>query len=269
MKHPQVNDSPRAIALGATIFTVVVILLWLLFTNLGLRKFNDEWPPKHTADITIEEEFVEVLEQPRESGEEAKAFDETEESNMSTPSPEGGVDSKNTGVQGEPAPTVASDRPSPVKETVKPKPKNEGPAVDQLEAEREKARRKAGSTLGSAFAATGKNNTSNSGKKEGNSGNPDGAAGEINGRVAGNAGHGWGLPGYGLITSPVTGTVKAKVTIGSKGEVKAIEFIGGTPPAGSNPQAKAAVEREIRRHKFHRSDDNPPEEATAFITVTF
>ena len=59
------------------------------------------------------------------------------------------------------------------------------------------------------------------------------------------------------------------VKIDKSGHVTAVTFTGGTPPAATNRDLRAAVEREVRSRRFTRSDDNAPDEATAHITYIF
>ncbi|MDE6277002.1 MAG: energy transducer TonB [Muribaculaceae bacterium] len=195
------------------------------------------------------------------------------ENNRSTPAPETGIDTRNSGKAGEATPTKASSRPSPVKVPApEPKKNPAGPVEDTKKIkEEEEARRKASADLQTAFANTkGKNNTHNPGKTDGNSGNPAGsAASQQHGSGTGRVNGGWKMPSYAKVPSTMTGTIELKATIDSKGKVTAVEVIGGKAPAATNAALTEACKAEVRRRTFSRSDNNAPESATAYITYRF
>jgi hypothetical protein len=59
------------------------------------------------------------------------------------------------------------------------------------------------------------------------------------------------------------------VKIDRNGKVKSVSFQGGDAPAATNPKVRAACEREVRSRNFTRSDNDAPEESTAYITYRF
>lgn len=263
------------IAAIATVVVTVAVILWMVFSFLGIGRLPEHWPPERNTDISMADElFVDVIVTPTlpDAGASAKAYDPIEETNLSEVSEESGTETVDQGPAGDPAPVVTSDRPAPVKVDKKndvPKP---GPAEDAKKKAEEEARRRARAATSGAFKGTGINNTTNpTGVNPGNSGSPSGTASRLNGRFNGRAGSGWGLPGYGLITSPVTGSVKVKVTIASDGSVPpgGVVFIGGDPPAATNRETQRNIEREIRSKRFTRANPDAPETATAYITITF
>lgn len=77
------------------------------------------------------------------------------------------------------------------------------------------------------------------------------------------------MPSYNSVPSTVTGSVVMMVKIDRNGRVKSVTFRGGDAPAATSPEVRAACEREVRSRIFTRSDDNAPEESTAYITYRF
>lgn len=271
------RNKTRLIAALGTLVIVAVVAVWMVLTVVAVSSSEKKWPPEHKVDITLDDEqYVDVLNEPvpvPSLDQSTKAYDEVEENNLSEAAEPSGLDLKNEGPKGEAVKPVTQEKPSPVK-VRKPKEEKqvkEGPKEDTKTKEKTQARRKATADVKNAFGGKGHNNTTNKGKKPGDSGSPNGGESSVNGKLKGNAGSGWSLPGYGLITSPVTGTVKVKVTILSDGTVPpdGVQFIGGTPPAATNPTTRANVRREILSKRFHRSNDRAPETATAYITVNF
>lgn len=273
----QERDKTRIIAALGTLAIAVAVAVWMVLTVIAVGSYDKKWPPEHKVDITVDDErFVDVLDEPvpvPSLDRSTKAYDEVEENNLSEAAEPSGMDLKDEGPRGEAVKPVTQESPSPVKvrKPKEEKPVKEGPKEDTKAKEKTQARRKAVADVKNAFGGNGRDNTANKGKKPGDSGSPAGGESSVNGKLKGNAGSGWSLPGYGLITSPVTGTIKVKVTILSDGTVPpdGVQFIGGTPPAATNPVTRANVRREILSKRFHRSNDRAPETATAYITVNF
>ncbi len=47
-----------------TLAVCILIALWLALGHLDVRLTDREWPPRHHADISMEEEFVEIIDLP-------------------------------------------------------------------------------------------------------------------------------------------------------------------------------------------------------------
>lgn len=268
------SNRPRIIAAVATLLAAGLILLCLVLTTVAARQAREEWPPKHLSEIEIEE-FAEIIDLPQSN---APAADipapaplEQPEQNLSEPTPESGHDMADAGDPAEAPAKVTSRQPSPVK-TEKKKPAKTGPSAAELkkQKEEEEARRRATANTKNAFAnAAGNANAKAPGKTPGQSGAPSDCSSALNGRGTGRAGGGWMIPAYAKVPSTVTGSVRMEVKIDRQGRVRNVRFIGGDAPAATDPAVRRAVEAEVRARNFTRSDDNAPDEATAYITYTF
>lgn len=261
----------------ATALVCLLILCGLLLGHVEMRRNSREWPPKRTGEITVEE-FAEIIDLPQTSAPAADnpapaPLPETE-NNRAEPTPESGHDVEDRGEPAEAPATVTSRQPSPVKAKTK-KPEKTGPTPEELRRREQKkledeARRRATADTRNAFQnARGKNNTASDGRRPGNAGAPSDAASALNGRGTGYAGGGWRIPAYAKVPSTVTGSVKMMLKIDRQGRVTSVSFQGGDAPAATDPAVRRAVEAEVRSRRFTRSDDNAPEESTAYITYTF
>ena len=264
-------NRPRAIALALTAIIAAAIFVWLWFARVFISMAPPQWPPVKEAQVTVEENFFDVIEEPAlplpSADDPAQAINDLEANNLSTPAPASGSDLKDAGKAGEPSVPVTSPNPSPIKQKVEPA-APAGPSKEELE--QDEARRKANAAVNSAFShASGADNTLNQGTKEGNSGSPEGSSNGINGIGSGSVGGGWFIPNYSKVPSTVTGSIRVMVKIDSQGNVTSLTFIGGDAPAATNQAIRAAVEREIRSRRFTRGSSPAPSEATAYITYRF
>lgn len=264
-------NKTRIYSAVATAIICAAVILMMVFSSVTLDPTVKEWPPRHKADITVEE-YAELLDLPmspvQAADDPSRAYSEEPLDNNSSAAPEGGMDVVDDGLKGDAPVVVTQEKPSPVKKDKKDKKVKPGP-VDDTKAKREKAARQAKSELGSAFRNAGKDNTDNKGKNKGDSGRPDGKNSSVNGRGTGRVGGGWAMPSYNSVPSTVTGSVVMMVKIDRSGRVKSVTFQGGDAPAATSPEVRAACEREVRSRVFTRSDDNAPEESTAYITYRF
>lgn len=268
--------SPRLIALIVTVAVALLTLLLLNTLQLTLSVPDREWPPRHDGEIAMAEDdsFFEVVhDAPAPVHEEAAPVKaDRNQSNLSDPAPASGHEMTDRGPAGEAPATVTSKRPAPVKEQKKEQPKPVGPSKEELERQKaeEEARRRASAATSSAFQrSSGKNNTANNGSAPGNSGSVSGASESVNGTGSGTVGGGWRLPAYAKVPATVTGSIKLMVKIDRNGAVKSVDFQGGDPPAATDARLRRAVEAEVRSRRFTRSDNNAPDQATAYITYRF
>lgn len=261
----------KAIAAAITAIIAFLLFLWLRLSYLSFSAQPAEWPPRHDGEVVMaDEQFFDVIEAPFPSpavNDPAKAFNEVDADNASTPAPQSGNDLSNSGKPGDAPVPVTSKQPSTVKENPQPA-TPVGPSKEELE--QEEAKRKATSAVSSAFRnATGSNNTQNTGASEGNSGSPSGTSSAVNGTGTGSVGGGWRMPSYAKVPSTLTGSIKLMLKIDRDGRVKSVEFQGGEPPAATDARLRQAIEREVRSRRFTRSDAAAPDEATAFVTYRF
>lgn len=269
----------RLISLAATIVVALLLVLWMNIGRLSFDPASLRQPPRPTTALLVEEEEFVDLYTPEPvvpaASEASPAFNETVENNKATPAPETGMDLTDNGPEGVAEQPVTTRRESPLKKEVREKKKEEkkGPAkkVDKEKQKQEEARRKAAADMKSAFQnSSGKNNTENKGKTEGNAGKPTGStATKQNGHGTGSVNGGWKMPAYAKVPSNVTGTIKLKADVDRSGKVTSVEVIGGDAPAATNSALIEACKAEVRSKKFTRSDSNPPEKATAYITYRF
>jgi hypothetical protein len=265
----------RLYALLATLIASAIVIAALMLCAIRFDRTTLPVPPRLTTGIVQEEEFAELYTPaPQELRAETASptLNPIAENNDATPAPQTGTDTENTGDAGEAITPKSSSRPSPLKQkTDEPKKKGPGPAQDADKKKQDEAKRKASADLKNAFANTkGNNNTRNQGKNKGNAGSHSGASdSEQHGRGSGRVNGGWKMPAYAKVPSTVTGTIEIKATINREGKVTAVEVIGGQAPAATNTALTNACKDEVRRRIFTRSDKNPPETATAYITYKF
>ena len=264
----------QIIAASVTAVITLIIVALMILSTITADLSQKEWPPRHDSDITLDE-YAELLDYPATptpaNDDPAPALLDQESDANAQAAPQPGMDLTDNGPAGDAPRPVTSDREAPVKAEKTEKPAKEGPAIDTKAREQEQARRKAQADTKSAFSkSNAHNNTNNaSANANGNAGKPSGASSAVNGTGSGRAGGGWHLPSYAPVPSNVTGKIMLSVKIDKSGHVTAVTFTGGTPPAATNRDLRAAVEREVRSRRFTRSDDNAPDEATAHITYIF
>lgn len=266
---------PRIYAAIGTVLVAAIVIIWMACDTLTVTPRDREWPPRHDSEIMLDDEYAELLDLPmspdRAQTDPSPAYNETPADNNAEAAPETGMDIVDRGEPAEAPKTVSSERPSPVKTEKKDKkPEKTGPSAAELKKQREQeeARRKATNQTRNAFRNTGRNNADNRGRDEGNAGSPKGSS-SVNGHGTGNVGGGWSMPRYNSVPSSVTGSVVMMVKIDRGGRVKSVTFQGGDAPAATDRRVREAVEREVRSRTFTRSDDNAPEESTAYITYRF
>ncbi len=235
----------KIIASVATAVIVVAVVLLMMLVEISLTE-----QPSRDSEVLVDDEIY---------------FDVVRDEPLPVASPERSAPT--------PAPAPANnlskpkassgENPAELSQPVKPSPNDEQKALDD-------ARRRANEATSSAFQRqAGDNNTSNKGEKPGDSGVPDGKSSTYNGTGSGRVTGGWVMPKYEKVSSRVTGTIIARVTIGRDGKVQNVEFRGGEAPAATDPALRQRVEAEIRSRQFTRADNLAPDQATAIITYIF
>lgn len=265
---------PQTIALCATVAAVLLLVLLLVLGHLRFDRATLPVPPRPTAALLQDEEFVELFSpDPVQAApsEASPAYNPIAADGNATPAPTSGDDVRDAGAAGQATPPQTTQRPSPVQSEPAPAPVKPGPSQEEIRRQQEEeARRRATSQLQNAFQNTqGQNNTQNKGRQDGNAGNPSGSASAQNGRGTGRVNGGWKMPSYAKVPSTVTGTIELRATVNRSGVVTAVELVGGQAPAAANNALVEACKAEVMRRKFTRSDDNAPETATAYITYRF
>lgn len=268
------DTTARIWAAIGTAAVAALAFLGLTFSYLSAGASDKKLSPK--ADITMEEEFIDVLESSTfessdDNREAASHLEETVET-PAQPTPAAGTDLVDKGEKSVPPQEVTAPEESPVKVKKDKQPKP-GPAVDEKKLAEERARRKANDEVANAFKnAKGKHNAHTSDSKDsdksGRKDNNPGAQGTT-GTGSGKVGGGWIIPKYAPVPSTVTGSVTLTVNIDAAGKVTAVTFTGGTPPAATHPALRSAIEREVRARKFSRASYDDARPATAYITYTF
>lgn len=265
----------RIFSLIATIILIAVVVTWMMTDYISLGDADKKWPPKRDSEIVLDDEYAEIIDLPRpknvKAADPSPAYNEEVADNLSEAAPQTGFETVDKGSPGEAPEPVTQTRPSEVKVVKQEQTKPQGPSAEELkkQKEEEEARRKATSLAQSAFRNNGKNNTTNQGKDPGDAGRPTGEASALNGTGTGRVGGGWAMPRYADVPSTVTGSIKVIVKIDRSGNVISVKFDGGEAPAATDAKVRASVEREVRSRKFTRSDNNAPDESTAYITYRF
>lgn len=265
---------PQTIALCVTAAVVVLLVLLLTLGQLRFDRATLPVPPRPTAALIQDEEFVELFSpEPMQvaPSEASPAYNPEPADGNATPAPVSGDDVHDAGAAGEAVPPQTSSRPSPVKSTPAAPPVKPGPSQEDIRRQQEEeARRRATAQLQNAFQNTqGQNYTQNTGRQDGNAGNPSGSASAQNGHGTGRVNGGWKMPSYAKVPSSVTGTIELRATVNRSGLVTDVVVVGGQAPAATNSALVEACKAEVKRRKFTRSDDNAPETATAYITYRF
>ena len=264
----------QIIALSVTAFVALCGLLLMNFARISVGVNLSEWPPVNENEVALVEDemFFDVIQAefvPVQSyGEAGPAQNDVIENNNSSPEPTSGMDLSDVGDIGVAPDMQTTEVETSVKQPAPEETKPTGPSKEELE--REEARRRASSATSSAFQQSkGSNNTSNTGKTSGDTGSTRGISTSFHGSGTGNVSGGWVMPRYNKVPSTATGSIKVRATIDRQGNVTLVEFIGGEAPASTDGRLRAAIEKEIRSHKFTRHDSNAPEQAKAYITYTF
>ena len=269
------NSRPRIYSAICTAVIVATVIAWMMLDSITPGRSDKEWPPKHDSEIVLDDEYAELLDLPKPKSpkiaDPAPALNETVENNLAEAAPQTGMEVVDQGTPGEAPEPVTQTAPSEVKAEKRQQPKPQGPSAEELKKQKEEAeaRRKATSQTQSAFRNAGKNNADNRARTEGDAGRPTGSIAAVNGRGTGRVGGGWAMPRYNDVPSSVTGSVEMMVKIDRNGKVKSVSFQGGDAPAATNPKVRAACEREVRSRNFTRSDNDAPEESSAYITYRF
>jgi len=264
------------VAAAATALIALLLVMAMCVWHLTKPEDRTELEPR--AEITLDEEFVDLLEPsplPQDANHTPASAQLPENSDtQAQPAPESGTDTKDAGKAGVAEPPVASKTPSEVKVKKKKEDKKKpGPEVDKKKAQEEAVKREANNQVSNAFgSATGKHNTKNGNADQGNAGRTDGKAhqGNLSGRGSGTVGGGWRIPSYSPVPSTVTGSVKLVVKIDRNGNVTSVRFDGGNAPAATDAAVRAACIAEVKSRRFsHPHPEEAPETSTAYITYTF
>lgn len=264
--------------MAAAATAVIALLLVMAMAVWRLTMPDDPPKPEPRAEITLDEEFVELLEpspMPQQATHTPASAKLPENSDaQAQPAPESGTDTKDAGKAGVAEPPVSTKAPSEVKVTKrKEEKKKPGPEVDKKKAQEEAVKREANNQVSNAFgSATGKHNTKNGKADQDNAGRTEGKAhqGNLSGRGSGTVGGGWRIPAYAPVPSTVTGSVKLVVKIDRNGNVTSVRFDGGNAPAATDAAVRAACIAEVKSRRFsHPHPEDAPETSTAYITYTF
>lgn len=268
-------ERSRIYSLIATVILVAVVVTWMMLDSISLGDADKKWPPKRDSEIVLDDEYAEIIDLPRpkyvRDANPSPAYHEEVADNKAEAAPQTGFETVDQGTPGEAPEPVTQTAPSEVKVVKQEQPKPQGPSAEELkkQKEEEEARRKATALAQSAFRNNGKNNTTNQGKEPGDAGRPTGGDSALNGTGTGRVGGGWSMPRYAGVPSTVTGSISVILKIDREGNVTSVKFDGGEAPAATDAKVRAAVEREVRSRKFTRSDNNAPDESTAYITYRF
>lgn len=270
------DNRPRIYSAISTLLIVLIVLMWMACSHLNYSPLAV--PERPIGEISLDRDFVEVEDLMAAAPD--QGADQTAAAQLPVPSeaqaqpaPESGTDVSNSGVKGEPSPTLSSKEPSPMTVNDKKQDKKPGPEVDAKKAEEEKIRREANDQVQNAFVnAQGKHNTRLGTSDEGKAGTPEGKAhqGNLSGHGTGSVGGGWSIPRYAPVKSSVTGSVKMIVKIDREGKVTSVTLNGGEAPAATNSAVCRACIAEVKSRRFTRPKaDDAPETATAYITYNF
>lgn len=169
----------------------------------------------------------------------------------------------NAGEKATPAPTVTSDRPSPMQVVKKEKPQKTGPTKEEL-AERERARREqaARDKIRQQMQFGG------SGKGDGESGVAEGS--NVSGSLDGQPGHdlaGRRVVSWGKNSSRKSGTIKVAVVVDRTGKVTQARYAGGDGPAAGDASLRARTVDATRSTRFSPIDN--PDAADQRGTITW
>lgn len=261
--------TPRRQAALATVTAAAILigLLCLLQLSAPDRALLSQRPV--TEVVEMDEEFVELFDMSYGPSDPSPAYAPEPVRRESRPAVASGQDREDAGKAAAPAPDVTQKEPSPVSRPEKPAPPETGP--DKTRLAEEEARRKARKGVGDAFKNTSEtpDNTASKGSERGDSGNPDGGRSDANGTGSGTVGGGWTMPRYSRVPSEVTGSIILTAVVGSDGNVVSVELTGGKSPAAADRALVQACMAEVKRRRFTRNDDNPPDRSTAVITYLF
>lgn len=274
-------NKERTVSLLATMCLGVLITLWLMLSHLSWSP-GKPWPPEPQPYIELEvPEFIEPeeipLPQQAPGDADAPALTDEPMDNPAKVAPATGTAVENKGPEGTPAPVVSTPKPSPVKVEQKPQPDKPGP-VKSAQPEKKEPSAQQTQVKNMFNKAEGLNNANNRTGDDGKAGSPTGktdSAGPADSKSIssgirkGSLGGGWQWPGYGRVSSAVTGSVILSFIVDQNGKARKIAVVGGDPPAASNAAVKKRCIDEISRHTFTRSATAPDPDAETPATITF
>lgn len=262
------ENKPRIVAAVATALVTALAIVVMCCT--GLYYDPAQIPERPQAEITLDEEFVEVMETPGTN--EADALAQAQEQKPSRPANPTGPDSDDSGERGPEPKVVSSKSEQPVKVKA-PEKTPEQIAREKKQKEEEEIKRKASEEIAGAFSnRKGKHSSDAGASDKGDNGKPEGTSptGTLTGRGTGKAGGGWSLPHYAPVASTLTGSVELEVTIGRDGSVTKVTVVGGKAPAATSKQVQQACVAEVRSRRFTRPNPaDAPASAKAYITYNF
>lgn len=267
-----IHDKNRMTAAAITAAVTLVLLIWMITTNLDISldfTTDRKWPPVDSSEIVFGGEFVKLgdFSQPlRQNNRHTSSETQTTEE----PSHDA-TDLQNSGPRSAEEPEIiSSERTSPAKIEKKEKPEKTGPSKEEL-AERERIRqereqaqksKKINSGMKNTFNKPGKATDGKEGSPHGNStiGSTSGSPGySLKGRTA----EGWGRP-----SSTHGGTITITVKVNRQGHVVSATYAGGTGSAAAQPSVRQSCIQAARQSRFS-VDENAPAEQTGTITWTF
>lgn len=260
-------NRPKLYSAAATTLIAILLGIWLTIGELSFDTGTLRQPPRPTTGIIADEEFVDTFD-PISRGLDP-APSEADTRRTADAAPTSGNDIADASESAESPTHATSTLPSPLSRTSDTK-RPSGP-VDNTEQQQQEARRRATSDTRSAFRKTeGRDNTTDRTKQQhGDSGSPEGATSQANGAGTGSVSGGWQMPKYAKVPSTVTGSIILRASVDRNGRAKDIEQTGGEPPAATDRALVRACIAEVSSKTFTRSDNEPPEHATATITYRF
>lgn len=261
-------QKPRIIAAAATALLVVLAIVVMLCAKLRFDPAGEPERPK--SEISLDEQFTEVVEMPGNDLSDASVL--ADEQKQSLPDAPSGTDADDSGDPG-PDPKINT---SAAEQPAKAKTREESPeqiAREKKQKEEEEIKRKASQEIAGAFSNRRGKHTNRAGSADqGEHGRPDGSSpeGTLTGRGTGRAGGGWRLPSYAPVASTLTGSVELEVTISQDGSVSRVVVVGGQAPAATNKKVQQACIAEVRSRRFTRAATSAaPSTAKAYITYNF
>lgn len=267
------KDKDRTFAALGTILVLAFLFLWIALSEFRVDIADMEsrkWPPVDSSEIVFGGEYVKFGDMPQPEPQQNP--EPLPQESAQEPAYEG-TDLRDAGPKAEtPAPTVASDRPSPMKVEKKPEtPEKKGPTKEEL-AERERIKRQKEQEAKSRKISSG---IKNSFKRDNKSakGTPGSADGNSDSGVLSGT-PGFSLKGrtpesWGRTRSTLAGTIIIRVSVNRQGHVVGTPvYVGGSGPAAASLEVRRTCINAARESRFSVDLDAPAEQVGT-ITWTF
>lgn len=248
------RDNSRLWAIVATVAFHAALVAALLLLFLEYRPTDQPekvWPPVDEDEILYGGEYVMLGDSPDITSTDNDQSSATAEA--TTIEADDMTDAGPAAV--EPAPTLSTTNPSPVKTTPKPEVKA-GPTKEEIaNAEKAKREKETAEKINNRVNFNGSTGSATSGSKAGSK-NGNASTGALSG-APGTDLKGRSLASWSKPSGSETGTIVIQVHVNRKGNVTRANYVSGTGAIAGNAAARRNCEQAALKSTFSVADDGP------------